>query len=151
MNTRRITDWCAVIATMGPLGYLPASGTVASLIALPFFILLQKYITGYQEVFLAVVASGVGYLIIRCALKRFKEHDPSAIVLDEVIGLWWVFCGFSVTPASLGMGFVLFRLFDITKFPFLYYIERTGGAMSILLDDVIAGLIAHSILWIFLW
>jgi phosphatidylglycerophosphatase A len=49
---------------------------------------------------------------------------------------------FPPTPAVLAVGFVLFRLFDITKpFP-ARASQRAAGGLGVMIDDLIAGLYA---------
>lgn len=81
------------------------------------------------------------------------DHDPSEIVIDEVAGqfiaLWaisypsWVH-GIDITALWPGWvaGFVLFRLFDITKPGPVGWADRRGDPMGVMLDDVIAGVFA---------
>jgi phosphatidylglycerophosphatase A len=68
--------------------------------------------------------------------------DPGAIVIDEVAGMTLAVSPFVLTPAVLLVGFVLFRLFDVTKpFP-AGRSQRVTGGIGVMLDDLIAGLYA---------
>jgi phosphatidylglycerophosphatase A len=46
------------------------------------------------------------------------------------------------------VGFLLFRVFDILKPPPANGLQRLGGGMGILVDDLIAGVMAAAILQI---
>jgi phosphatidylglycerophosphatase A len=49
-----------------------------------------------------------------------------------------------------GLGFALFRLFDIVKPPPIGWIDRKiGGGLGVMLDDVVAGVFAASVLMVF--
>ena len=137
------------IATLGPIGYLPAPGTMGTLATLPciYFISLLSL----ETQFLAIVfVSILSFFVIQRALTFFKIVDPSQIILDEVVGCFLTFVGLAFSWQSLLAGFLLFRLFDIFK-PFgIKRLEQLPGAWGVLLDDCAAGLLANIILRIFL-
>jgi phosphatidylglycerophosphatase A len=85
------------------------------------------------------------------------DKDPSEIVIDEVVGMWialwplsaglwhagadpWVF----PWPGWVG-AFVMFRLFDVWKPGPVGWADRRPGSMGVMLDDVIAGLMAAAV------
>jgi phosphatidylglycerophosphatase A len=79
------------------------------------------------------------------AEKEFGE-DGGPIVIDEVVGQWITLAGLVPTPFVLILGFLLFRLFDIFKpFP-ARRLERLGGGVGVMLDDVVAGVYAAIVL-----
>lgn len=89
----------------------------------------------------------LGLVTSRCTAASMGEKDPSAIVIDEVVG---VFLTFFWLPSStwwvLLIGFLLFRLFDISKPWLVGSADRMGGAWGIMLDDVVAGMFANVLL-----
>ena len=137
------------IATLGPIGYLPAPGTMGTLATLPLVYGLSML--SLENQFLAIASlSFISFFIIRQALTFFQVADPSQIILDEVIGCLITFIGIACTWQSLFVGFLLFRMFDILK-PFgIKRIEKLPGAWGVLLDDCVAGLFANILLlcWI---
>ncbi|WP_162801786.1 phosphatidylglycerophosphatase A family protein [Candidatus Chromulinivorax destructor] len=136
---------CTYIATLGPVGYLPAPGTMGSLATLPLVYAISSLFMLDQCIFI-LFFSIISYFAIKKALPYFVSHDPSHIILDEVIGCLVTFIGIDFSCQSLVVGFFLFRLFDILK-PFgIKNIEKIGGAWGVILDDVIAGLFANIIL-----
>lgn len=139
--------WFTTCATMGPLGYMPISGTLASVLSLPL-LLVKFYVNIRVEFGLLILATLAAYFIIDQAYDSFNEEDPSAIVLDEVVGVLWALWGIPLTWWRLLLGFILFRIFDITKFPLLNWLEKMPGALGIILDDVAAGIITNIILWV---
>ncbi|QFT73081.1 phosphatidylglycerophosphatase A [Ruegeria sp. THAF33] len=143
-----------MIGTVGGVGYLrPAPGTWGSLVALPMAWVLHM-LGGFPLLALATVAVFVGGLwATRVMTEGQDDHDPSEIVIDEVAGqfiaLWaisypsWAH-GIDITalwPGWVG-GFILFRLFDITKPGPVGWADRRGDPMGVMLDDVIAGIFA---------
>ncbi len=139
---RRIAKY---IATLGPIGYLPAPGTMGTLVTLPLVYCLS--ILSLEIQFLAIVSlSIISFFIIRQALTFFKVLDPSHIILDEVIGCLITFIGITCNWTSVFAGFLLFRMFDILK-PFgIKRVEKFRGAWGVLLDDCVAGLFANILL-----
>ena len=70
-------------------------------------------------------------------------HDHPAIVWDEIVGMLITLFLLPATPVYLLLGFLLFRFFDIIKpWPIGWIDRRVDGGMGIMLDDVIAGLMA---------
>lgn len=70
-------------------------------------------------------------------------HDHGGIVLDEFVGFWLTM--FLAPPGLiwLAAGFVLFRLFDIIKpWPISWVDHHVHGGFGIMIDDVLAGLMA---------
>jgi phosphatidylglycerophosphatase A len=80
--------------------------------------------------------------------------DPPEVVIDEVVGmlialwplslgLWWQGVPGDVFPwPGWVLGFIAFRFFDIVKPPPVRQAERLPGAWGVMLDDVVAGLLA---------
>jgi phosphatidylglycerophosphatase A len=76
------------------------------------------------------------------ACRALREPDSRRIVLDEVIGVWTALVWFDDLgwPAAL-VGLVAFRVLDILKPPPADRLHKHGeGGLSVVLDDIIAGL-----------
>jgi len=143
-----------MIATFFGAGLLrPAPGTWGSLAALPALWALHV-LGGFWLVAPATLAVfAIGLWATRVETAGKDDHDPSEIVIDEVAGQW-----IALWPVSLGAqmagadilalypgwiaGFVLFRLFDILKPGPVGWADRRHDALGVMLDDVIAGLMA---------
>jgi phosphatidylglycerophosphatase A len=94
----------------------------------------------------ALLATGGG---IRAIQAAHVDGDPGWVVIDEFAGQWITLLGLAqVTPIGLLIAFVLFRFFDVTKLGPVGWADRQHGAVGIMADDVIAGVIAGVILWI---
>ncbi|MBU6412550.1 MAG: phosphatidylglycerophosphatase A [Planctomycetes bacterium] len=90
------------------------------------------------------------------AEARFGKKDPSQVVADETAGqaipLLWLPAAAIATPfqiaGSLFAAFVLFRLCDIIKPWPIRSVQSVPGGWGILVDDLLAGLLAAGLLWI---
>lgn len=143
-----------VIATFLYVGLLrPAPGTWGSLAALPIAWALHQT-GGFPALALAtVVVFFVGWWATHRETLGQPDHDPSEIVIDEVVGQW-----VSLLPVSAGawangvditrlwpgwvVAFLAFRLFDIWKPGPIGWADRKATALGVMLDDVIAGIFA---------
>lgn len=121
-------------------------GTCGTLAAVPLYWLLANSGVGVYAL-LTLLVLLVGVPICGKAAEKLGDHDFGGIVWDEVAGylvtMWFV--PFSWTAA--GMGFVLFRLFDIIKpWPIKWADRKVHGGLGIMLDDVLAGLLAGAVM-----
>jgi phosphatidylglycerophosphatase A len=143
------------IALAVGLGRLPqAPGTWGSLGAIP--VAWGLHALGGFPLFAAatVAAFAAGFWAVRAYLAESGRDDPSEVVIDEVVGMWLTLWPLSFglwaqgLPGSVfpwpgwALGFVLFRLLDIRKPGPVRWAERAPGALGVMLDDVVAGLIA---------
>lgn len=142
------------IATVLGVGYIrPAPGTWGSLVALPWGWLIHQ-IGGFALLVLAIIAAfGTGWWAISKMTAGSGNHDPSEIVIDEVVGQWIAILPLSYAAWSMGLNilamwpgwiaaFALFRLFDIWKPGPVGWADRRGDGLGVILDDVIAGVFA---------
>lgn len=143
----------ARIATVFGVGRIPrAPGTFGSLVAIP--LAWGLHWAGGVILFTAatVLLLVAGYWASKLYLGG-KSEDPSEVVIDEVVGmliaLWPLSWGLSMSgteahvfpwPGWVG-GFLLFRFFDIVKPPPVSWADRPG-ALGVMLDDVVAGMLA---------
>ncbi len=140
---------CTYSATLGPIGFLPAPGTMATIETIIILFLLSPLLSAHNYFIALAIMIGGGWLVIAGALKygNYTKRDPSEIVLDEVIGTMITFSVVPFTMRWVIIGFLLFRFFDIIK-PFgIARIEKIGGATGIILDDVVAGSVSAGILF----
>ncbi len=101
-----------LFATWGGAGYSPvASGTVGTMAAIPFYLLLARLplslylLTLVPFFFFACWMSGL-------AEEIFGEKDSGKIVIDEVVGYLVTMVGVPLTVQGVVLGFFLFRFFD---------------------------------------
>ncbi|MEM7361243.1 MAG: phosphatidylglycerophosphatase A [Pseudomonadota bacterium] len=127
----------------------PAPGTWGTLAAIPLYILvalsLQLSLPAYSA--LLVLTFILGVYVCGKTADDVGVHDHGAIVWDEVVG--YLVTMLAITPSMLNivLGFILFRVFDILKpWPIKALDRSVQGGFGIMIDDVIAGLLACAVL-----
>lgn len=82
-------------------------------------------------------------------LEPFWGEDPSRVVVDEMVGVWIALLAAPAGHVWYGLAaFVLFRFFDIVK-PFgVRHMEKMGGGVGVMMDDVLAGVYSFFILYL---
>ena len=124
----------------------PASGTWGSLAALPLGLYTAFLFGPFGLLLLAAIGYGLGHWASTVWLNGTDDQDPSAIVIDEAVGMWLAMTPLALlqepfSPLGIALAFALFRLFDIVKpWPVSWADAKLGGATGIMLDDVLAGL-----------
>ena len=132
-----------------------APGTIASFITCIFFLILINYFTIFTIFFFTLVIFLYSLIAINNSYESFKSKDPQEIVIDEFVGQMLPLLAIPIYetlyPAPklfyCVVAFLLFRFFDILKpFPINYIDKNTDGALGVMLDDVMAGLLVIVIL-----
>ena len=130
-------------ATWGGSGLSPfASGTVGTLAAIPFYLLLARLSLPLY------LLTTVAFTLFACwvsglAEQVFQEHDSGKIVIDEVAGYLVTMTALPLSWQAVGVGFLMFRLFDITKpQPARWFDRSLKNGYGVVLDDVAAGVYA---------
>lgn len=125
------------------LGFIPgAPGTLATLCALPLVVVMNKLGVLYGALCLLAFIT-IALWVSDRARKFVLQDDPQEIVIDEVAGLLVTFFLLPSSWRGLLLGFVLFRVFDISKpFP-IRRLEKIRDGAGIVLDDIAAGLYAN--------
>ncbi|MEX1147813.1 MAG: phosphatidylglycerophosphatase A [Sphingomonadales bacterium] len=139
------------IATWGASGLIPkAPGTWGSLAAL---VVGYAVHAAWGTTGLAIgagLALAAGMWASARYMEQTKSHDPGAVVIDEVVGMWIALLALPAFPAvwHWAAAFVLFRIFDILKpWPIGVIDRHAPGAWGVMMDDVVAGIFAAAILW----
>lgn len=134
-------------ATGGLIGFSPvAPGTFGSLAALPLCGCIS--LLGVKTALIVVLALVVlSTWIAHAAEKIEAQKDPKQVVVDEICGMVVTLFALPFTPVFVLGGFALFRVFDILKpFPIRWVDKKVPGGLGIVLDDIIAGLLANVLL-----
>jgi len=138
-----VRKFIVLFASWFGTGFSPfASGTVGTLAAIPFYLILS---TLALPLYLLTL---LAFFFFSCwaagrAEEIFGEKDSGKIVIDEVIGYLITMTAVSPSWLSITAGFLLFRFFDITKIPPARYFDRNlKNGYGVVLDDVIAGIYA---------
>ena len=108
--------------------YLPILNDVYFIIP---FILLATFISYFDELYTGI------------------EDNPK-VVIDEVSGIFITFISISSKPVLLISGFLLFRLFDITKPYLIDKVQKYPFGIGVMADDILAGLLSNLLLRIIL-
>ncbi|RYH10300.1 phosphatidylglycerophosphatase A [Tropicimonas sp. IMCC6043] len=144
-----------IVATFLGVGLLrPAPGTWGSAAAIPvaYFLHLNGGFPALAVGTLIAFICGLGATALYT--EGLEDPDPSRVVIDEVVGMW-----IALWPLSFGLwhaglptdifpypgwigGFLMFRLFDIWKPWPVSWADRLHTPLGVMLDDVIAGLMA---------
>jgi phosphatidylglycerophosphatase A len=131
------------LATGCWLGLIPwAPGTFGSLLGLPLAWGASQMPDGMRWA-LPIVSFLAGAVVCGKAAAKMGLEDPGAIVLDEITAFTVIFLFVPLNLVHLIAGFVLFRLFDITKPWPVRQFERLPGGWGIMADDLVAGLYAR--------
>ncbi len=132
------------LATCLGIGRSPiAPGTVgsaaAAIVAIPIVSLGGLGALGIA----AALATVVGIPVASAAERAMNRKDPGSIVIDEVAGQWLALLPAGVDLSGWILAFLAFRLFDVWKpGPVGWADRRLGGGLGIMMDDVIAGILA---------
>ena len=149
-----LRDPATAIATWFGTGLVRwAPGTAASALALPAAWLLRSYAGALGLAIAALVVIVIGIWAAGACERRSGTRDSPRIVIDEVAGQWVALLLVPADPAAYGVGFVLFRLFDVAKpWPIGLIDRRVKGGLGVMLDDIVAGVFAAVVLWnIWVW
>jgi undecaprenyl-diphosphatase len=144
------------------LGRLPvAPGTWASMPVIIILGLMYHYGVTTQLITIAMVCLALAGSIVcikfaPAAIAVTGKNDPHEVVADEVAGQAVTFLPVAFTAIHTFstsqfwiiavLGFLLFRLFDITKPWPIRKLERFPAGWGILADDLLAGLFAAVVL-----
>jgi phosphatidylglycerophosphatase A len=123
-----------------------APGTFGSVVGLALALAVRPF--GWPIALLATaVAVVAGVWICDASARRLGVHDHPAIVWDEVAGMMITMLAAPTEWWGALLAFGLFRLFDIWKpWPIREVDHGMRGGAGIMLDDVMAGLMAALIL-----
>ncbi len=135
------------------VGFCPyAPGTVGTLAFLPFLYLLSILNLSLTTLIIILIFFTIISIYITDNLqKKYKLHDPQWIVIDEVLGIItaYLFVN-SSSLLALSIIFILFRFFDIVKiWPASYFDKKVTHGAGTILDDIISGIYAGSIYYLF--
>jgi len=107
-----------------------APGTIGTLAALPFWFLIAS-LPLFWQMLVIIAAFFIG--ITLC------DKTSKALTL--------LFAPF--TPLGVLLSFVLFRFFDVVKpWPIKWLDKKVHGGFGIMIDDVVAGLMAGVVIWL---
>ncbi len=119
-----------------------APGTAGSMVAVLLYLPLSQ-LSPLPYAGLLLLSFMLGVWICGKTAADIGVHDHGGIVWDEFVGYWITMF---MAPAGwtwIIVGFFLFRLFDVLKpWPINYLDRKVSGGIGIMLDDVLAGIMA---------
>lgn len=157
------------LATCFGLGDMPkAPGTFGTLGGIPIYIgmlFLRKVFpnhmlyNSFYFMFLMTFFVVAVYVSDIAEREIYHKKDPQNVVIDEVLG--YLTTLFLINPVgwfqafiAMGLAFLIFRLFDITKPGPIYKSQFLGHGVGVVIDDFLAGIIGNFLLaciWTFIF
>ena len=133
------------------IGKLPvAPGTLGSALSILIWYFLS-YLGNIALLSFFILYLILSYKFIDLYLKKSNTDDPSEVISDEVIGQMIPL--FIITSVSdhylILVAFISFRIFDIYKIYPVNRAEELSGASGVIMDDVVAGIYALIVVFIF--
>jgi len=137
---KKLIEWVAVGFGSGYSPVMP--GTVGTLIGLPLAWGVMRLYPSYGlQALVCLVLTLLAVPVCGAAEKSIGGKDPGCIVADEYLTLPITVIGLT-SPWALLTGFVLHRIFDITKPPPIRQLQHIHGGFGIVVDDLLAAVIA---------
>jgi phosphatidylglycerophosphatase A len=132
-----------ILASWFGSGLVPvASGTFGTLAAVPVLLCLD-HLGMWIRPFILAITVGIAIWTAGRSQDLLGRNDPSEVVIDEVAGFLVTMFLLPSTWLTLGLGFVLFRVFDVLKPYPVRQAESLSGGLGIVMDDLLAGVYAH--------
>ena len=136
---KKFIKWVAIGFGTGLSPIMP--GTVGTLLGLPLAWGLMYLPSIWCQIGTCLVLTLISIPICGIAEEMIGGKDPGCIVADEYLTLPITVIGLT-SPWALLSGFVLHRIFDITKPPPIKQLQHIHGGFGITIDDFLAALIA---------
>lgn len=119
-----------------------APGTAGTVLAVGIYLLLPA-MSPLVYGGLIVIAFLFGIWLCGKTAEDLGVHDHGGIVWDEFVGYWITMFMAPTGLIWVVVGFILFRLLDIFKpWPIKWADKELAGGLGIMLDDVLAGIMA---------
>lgn len=147
MRRLNLRNFLKKLAVFFGVGLSPkAPGTVATAATIPLFMLLSW---AGPLIYMAVtfLLVPIGIVAAEFYEQDMGGHDHKEIVIDEVVGYLITMVWLPMTWQAILIGFILFRLLDITKPLFIGYLDKKiQGGLGVMMDDIAAGIVASLIM-----
>ena len=137
---RSVLHWIAFGAGAGLVPRAP--GTAGTVAAIPIYAVLATQPVALYLLAAALIAAA-GVLVCGRTARELGVHDHPGIVLDEIAGFLVTMTALPFDWPWIAAGFVAFRVLDVAKpWPISLADRKVGGGLGIMLDDVLAGVLA---------
>lgn len=129
-----------------------APGTFGTVMALAIYWFLLADLSDLMYGLICLASIPIGIYLCGESARKLGVHDYGGIVWDEFSGLWITLLFAPKHWQIALLGFVLFRIFDIIKpWPIGWADKKVEGGLGIMLDDILAGIMALAVLQWVLW
>ena len=139
-----------IVSTWFYTGLFPiASGTMGSIVALPFAWLIIEYAGKFGLANATLIVFVIGLWSSREYMNETGKTDPGEVVVDEVVGQWLV-CLLIIDNNHIGqyiLALLAFRIFDIMKPWPVSHFDKRHDAYGVMMDDVAAGILGAAVLY----
>ena len=140
---RRISLFFSTLFYVGNIRIAP--GTFSSLLTVLFWTYLIP-----DDLFIRFLYFLIFFLlsivVTHYSLELFHDDDPQNIVIDEFIGMSIPLLYITDNILLICISFLVFRFLDIVKPSIVYYSQSYRGALGVLMDDILSGIITLLIL-----
>jgi phosphatidylglycerophosphatase A len=143
INIKQLKDPVVLVALGFGSGLAPkAPGTAGTVVAVPLYLSMQSLpLLTYLMITTCLFIAGIW--ICTYTAEKLGVHDHPSIVFDEIVGYLITMVAAPAGWLPVLIGFILFRLLDALKpWPISWFDRNVNGGLGIMLDDVVAGMIA---------
>ena len=147
IETRQLRNPVILLAVGFGSGLSPwAPGTAGTVVGVLLYLLMQGLpLVSYLLITACLFIGGIW--ICTYTAERLGVHDHPSIVIDEIVGYLVTMVAAPEGWLPVVIGFLLFRLLDALKpWPISWFDRAITGGLGIMLDDVVAGVIALAII-----
>ena len=103
--------------------------------------MLLKDLNAYVFGVIIIIFLLIGIVVSNIIIDQSGNHDPSYIIIDELVGQWLALLFLPEGFFNIAIAFILFRFFDIIKPWPIRLIEKVPKGLGVMSDDLTAGLI----------
>ena len=143
MNSDIRFKFSEFFGTICYVGHIPfAPGTFGSLFALIAWYYLKPFLSDPLFLLITGAIFFFGIVVTDILITVWDDEDPKQVVIDEWVGMW---ISLYLVPHSIKWGliaFLLFRIFDIFKPGPVQAMDDMHDATGVMMDDVVAGVLA---------
>lgn len=128
-----------------------APGTAGTALAVLLYVPMT-WLAPWIYLLVVIFAALVGVWLCEQASRQLNCHDHPGIVWDEFVGYWITMWALPSTWEWMLLGFIVFRVLDIVKpWPIGVLDKRVQGGLGIMVDDMVAGVMACALLHLLWW
>tara|TARA_Y100001970_G_C13738580_1_gene605049 strand:+ start:205 stop:642 length:438 start_codon:yes stop_codon:yes gene_type:complete len=144
---RRISLFFSTLFYVGNIRIAP--GTFSSLLTVLFWTYLIPNDLFIRFLYFLIFFV-LSIIVTHYSLELFHDDDPQNIVIDEFIGMSIPLLYIADNILLICISFLVFRFLDIVKPSIVYYAQSYRGAVGVLMDDILSGIITLLILMYYL-